>query len=160
MVDLDQLQKILGLTFKSPALLQTALTHSSYINESPGVFTFSNERLELLGDLPQIQADASLLKQVFLNLIKNSADVCGSGGELVVKTESIPPFVKISFSDNGPGIPADLLNRIFEPFFTTKATGMGMGLATCQRIFQTHEGRIEANNLLPRGAQFNIFLPV
>ncbi len=117
-------------------------------------------RLELLGDLPQIQADASLLKQVFLNLIKNSADVCGSGGELVVKTESIPPFVKISFSDNGPGIPADLLNRIFEPFFTTKATGMGMGLATCQRIFQTHEGRIEANNLLPRGAQFNIFLPV
>jgi ribonuclease III len=50
LVDLDQLQNKLGLTFKSPPLLQTALTHSSYINENPGTFTFSNERLELLGD--------------------------------------------------------------------------------------------------------------
>jgi len=115
--------------------------------------------LELSRDLPKIQADASLINQVFLNLIKNAAETCGSDGELLIKTESISPWVKISFSDDGPGIRPELLHRIFEPFFTTKTTGMGMGLAICQRIIQAHNGRIEVNNLLPKGTQFSIFLP-
>ncbi len=116
-------------------------------------------RLELSRDLPKIQADASLINQVFLNLIKNVVETCGSDGELVIKTESIPPWVEISFSDDGPGIPPELLNRIFEPFFTTKTTGMGMGLAICQRIIQAHNGRIEVDSLLPKGTQFSIFFP-
>ena len=116
-------------------------------------------RLELSTNLPMIQADASSLKQVFLNLIKNAAEACGPGGELEIRTASDPPWVKISFSDDGPGIPPELVNRIFEPFFTTKARGMGVGLAICQRIIQAHDGRIEVNNRLPKGTQFNIFLP-
>jgi two-component system nitrogen regulation sensor histidine kinase GlnL len=117
-------------------------------------------RLELSTNLPMIQADASSLKQVFLNLIKNAAEACGSGGELEIKTACDPPWIKITFSDDGPGIPPELVNRIFEPFFTTKARGMGVGLAICQRIIQAHNGRIEINNRLPKGTQFNIFLPV
>jgi len=117
-------------------------------------------RLELSGKLPIVQADASFLKQVFLNLIKNATEACGPGGELEIKTASDPPWIKISFSDNGPGIPPELVNRIFEPFFTTKSRGMGVGLAICQRIIQAHNGRIEVNNRLPKGTQFNIFLPV
>jgi signal transduction histidine kinase len=117
-------------------------------------------RLELSTNLPMIQADASSLKQVFLNLIKNAAEACGPGGKLEIKTASDPPWIKITFSDNGPGIPPELVNRIFEPFFTTKARGMGIGLAICQRIIQAHNGRIEINNRLPKGTQFNIFLPV
>jgi signal transduction histidine kinase len=117
-------------------------------------------RLELSTNLPMIQADASSLKQVFLNLIKNAAEACGPGGELEIKTASDPPWIKITFSDDGPGIPPELINRIFEPFFTTKARGMGVGLAICQRIIQAHNGRIEVNNRLPKGTQFNIFLPV
>jgi len=117
-------------------------------------------RLELSTNLPMIQADASSLKQVFLNLIKNAAEACGLVGELEIKTASDPPWIKISFSDDGPGIPPELVNRIFEPFFTTKARGMGVGLAICQRIIQAHNGRIEVNNRLPKGTQFNIFLPV
>jgi len=116
-------------------------------------------RLELSTNLPMIQADASSLKQVFLNLIKNAAEACGPGGELEIRTASDPPWVKISFSDDGPGIPPELVNRIFEPFFTTKARGMGVGLAICQRIIQAHDGRIEVKNRLPKGTQFNIFLP-
>jgi signal transduction histidine kinase len=116
-------------------------------------------RLELSSKLPMVQADASSLKQVFLNLIKNAAEACGPGGELVIKTASDPPWMKISFSDDGPGIPPELVNRIFEPFFTTKTRGMGVGLAICQRIIQAHDGRIEVNNRLPKGTQFNIFLP-
>jgi len=117
-------------------------------------------RLELSGKLPIVQADASFLKQVFFNLIKNATEACGPGGELEIKTASDPPWIKISFSDNGPGIPPELVNRIFEPFFTTKARGMGVGLAICQRMIQAHNGRIEVINRLPKGTQFNIFLPV
>ena len=117
-------------------------------------------RLELSSNLPMVQADASFLKQVLLNLIKNAAEACGPSGELEIKTASDPPWIKISFSDDGPGIPPELVNRIFEPFFTTKARGMGVGLAICQRIIQAHNGQIEVINKLPKGTQFNIFLPV
>ena len=117
-------------------------------------------RLELSADLPRIQADPSMMKQVFLNLIKNAAEACSPSGTLVVKTESAAAWVKISFTDNGPGISPELLSRIFEPFFTTKTTGMGVGLAICQKIVEAHQGRIEANNLVPKGTQFSVFLPV
>ncbi len=117
-------------------------------------------RLDLCPDLPMVKADPSLMKQVFLNLIKNSAEACQTGGQLLIKTEHIPSFVKISFSDNGPGIPLKLRDHIFEPFFTTKPTGMGIGLSISQRIVQAHDGRIEINNLFPQGAQVSIFLPV
>jgi signal transduction histidine kinase len=119
-----------------------------------------NIRLELSPELPMIHVDASLMKQVFLNLMKNAEEACPSGGELVVKTESVSPFVRISFADNGRGISPDSLNRIFEPFFTTKTTGVGVGLAISQSIVQAHHGRIEVNNLLPKGTQFSILLPI
>ena len=117
-------------------------------------------RLELSPDLPMIQVDASLLKQVFLNLMKNAEEACPSGGELLVKTESASPFVRISFADNGRGIPLEFLSHIFEPFFTTKTTGVGVGLSISQGIVQAHHGRIEVNNLLPHGTQFSILLPI
>ncbi len=110
-------------------------------------------------DLLKVQGDASLLKQVFLNLIKNAQEACSSDGELVIKTETLPPWLRIRFSDNGPGIPSDNHERIFEPFFTTKSAGMGMGLAICQRIIQAHGGRLEVKNRLPKGAEFTILLP-
>jgi two-component system sporulation sensor kinase C len=100
------------------------------------------------------------MKQVFINLIKNALEACGSDGELVIRTETFPHFVKIIFSDNGPGIPSEVLKHIFQPFFTTKKTGMGMGLAITQKIIEAHDGRIEVTNLLPKGTQFSIFLPI
>ncbi len=115
---------------------------------------------ELSVGLPLVHADASTLKQVFLNLIKNASEACGGNGELKVRTAYAPPWVNITFLDNGSGIPSELLDRIFEPFFTSKKSGMGMGLSISQRIIQAHSGRIEARNATPRGALFSVFLPV
>ncbi len=115
---------------------------------------------DLSGDLPMVYADASSLKQVFLNLIKNASEACGESGELEIKTAYVPPCVKLTFHDNGKGIPFEFLDRIFEPFFTTKMSGMGMGLSISRRIIQAHNGRIEARNVSPKGAEFSIFLPV
>jgi signal transduction histidine kinase len=109
---------------------------------------------------PGIRADASLLKQVFLNLIKNADEACDPGGKLTIKTEIASSWLRIRFSDNGPGIPPDDLDRIFEPFYTTKSGGMGMGLSICRRIIQAHGGRLEAKNRVPQGTEFIILLPM
>jgi signal transduction histidine kinase len=113
----------------------------------------------LCDNLPAVEGDASMLRQVFLNLIKNASEACRESCELVVATGYAKPWVKITFRDSGPGIPPDTLDRIFEPFFTTKASGMGMGLAISQRIVQAHGGRLEAHNAAPRGAEFAVLLP-
>jgi signal transduction histidine kinase len=115
---------------------------------------------DLSGDLPTVHADASPLKQVFLNLIKNASEASDGKGELLIRTTYEPRMVKIIFRDNGKGIPSELLGHIFEPFFTTKMSGMGMGLSISQRIIQAHNGRIEARNAEPGGAEFSISLPV
>jgi len=117
-------------------------------------------RLDLSGNLPVVKADASSMKQVFLNLIKNASEACSQNGELIIKTEYTPPWIKISFTDKGHGIPPESIDHIFKPFFTTKPAGMGMGLAISQRIIQAHNGRMEVNNILPKGSQFSILLPV
>jgi signal transduction histidine kinase len=119
-----------------------------------------NVKMELADDLPPVQADVSMLKQVFLNLVKNAAEACAAGGELIIRTEGSRKGVTITFLDNGEGVSFDALARIFEPFFTTKRSGMGMGLAICRKIVEAHGGRIEAKNVDPSGAAFTIFLPV
>jgi len=116
--------------------------------------------LDFSEHLPMVQADASLLKQVFLNLVKNACEACGNDGRLLIRTELSPSAIRILFRDNGPGIPPESLRRIFQPFFTTKAKGMGVGLAISEKIVRAHGGRIEARNLDPRGAEFSILLPV
>jgi signal transduction histidine kinase len=116
-------------------------------------------RSELSAEVGLVRADASSLKQVFLNLIKNAADACNPKGELIIQTECDLPWVRISFSDNGPGIEPRLLDHIFEPFFPTKTAGVGVGLAISRRIIEAHNGRIEAVNVLPKGTRFSILLP-
>ena len=68
--------------------------------------------------------------------------------------------LRISISDNGPGIPDNIAPRIFRPFFTTKAQGTGLGLALVQKIVVTHNGRITAGNDDDGGARFVVTLPV
>jgi signal transduction histidine kinase len=115
---------------------------------------------DLASGLPAVQADASSLRQVFLNLIKNASEACGENGKLMIKAEHVQPWVKITFQDSGTGIPSDLIGQIFEPFFTTKTSGMGMGLAISRKIVEAHGGRIEARNTASGGAEFSIYLPI
>jgi signal transduction histidine kinase len=143
---------------KEPVRLDEVIRKTISLAEidTPGLFI----RCDFAEELPVVPADASCLKQVFLNLIKNAAEACGQEGELCIRTECASPWVRIRLSDNGPGIPLPLLDHIFEPFFTTKNTGVGMGLAVSRRIVEAHNGRIEVTNVLPKGASFSILLPM
>ena len=83
-------------------------------------------------------------------------------GKLVIKTQGIKDYIKISFTDNGPGIPAEQMDRLFDPFFTTRGErgGTGLGLSICHGIMSEHGGRIYARNELEEGATFIVELPV
>jgi len=70
--------------------------------------------------------------------------------------------VEIAFADEGPGIPEHILPRVFDPFFTTKPPGQGtgLGLAIAQGIVADHDGRIEVDSRVGRGAIFRVILPI
>jgi signal transduction histidine kinase len=80
---------------------------------------------------------------------------------LKVQTDQAKPgLVHVLVEDTGTGIDPSKLHRIFEPLFTTKATGMGMGLAICQSIIESHGGRIRVSPAVTRGAIFEFELPI
>jgi signal transduction histidine kinase len=113
---------------------------------------------QLSPDIPAVRADALSLKQVFLNIIKNAADACRPKGALSIKTDYDSSWVRIHFTDSGPGIPVEIRERIFDPFFTTKEDGLGMGLSISRRIIEAQGGRIEIDDAAG-GASFAILLP-
>jgi CheY-like chemotaxis protein len=69
------------------------------------------------------------------------------------------PYVKVSFTDYGQGIPEDMLTKIFDPYFTTKKKGTGLGLAAAISIVQKHGGTITADSVMGEGTTFSVYLP-
>lgn len=113
--------------------------------------------------------DQNQIGQVVDNLVINAVQAMDSGGNLVVsatnevvdQSGTLPPgrYVKLSFSDQGCGIPPHLLPLIFDPFFTTKPGGHGLGLATCHSVIKRHGGAIEVESEPGRGSTFHVWLP-
>jgi signal transduction histidine kinase len=117
-----------------------------------------------LSELPPVIGNEVQLQQVILNLVMNAIESMVSAAEprvLSIKSESTEHnSVLISIADTGRGIDVRNLNRIFKPMFTTKARGMGMGLAICKSIIESHDGQIWVSAGVPRGSIFNFELPV
>ena len=116
-------------------------------------------------DMPRSMVDEHQILQVFLNIFANAEQVCTAAhgkGRLVVRTTVSTETIMISISDDGPGIPAENLNKIFEPFFTTKEVGKGtgLGLSICYGIIRQHGGDLWAESVVGQGATFHIELPV
>ncbi len=111
--------------------------------------------------IPQISADASQLKQVFLNLINNAIQSMPNGGTLSIRTAKIDNSVMTEVSDTGTGIPDNVAQKIFEPFFTTKKDrGTGLGLPISYRIIKKHGGKIEVKKRVDKGTTFRVILPI
>jgi two-component system NtrC family sensor kinase len=115
-------------------------------------------------DLPLTTSDQSQLQQVFLNIINNAIDAIGKDGEININTRPIKQTDRISIeiSDNGPGMPKDVLQKIFDPFFTTKEVGKGtgLGLSISYSIIEKLGGRIMVASEEGQGTTFTIYLPV
>ena len=120
-------------------------------------------RVDLDRSLPVITADKAKIEQVVINLLLNALDSIRPGGNVCVRTgvqtRNRKTVVSIKVSDDGDGIPPELIPHIFEPFYTTKIKGTGLGLANVKQMVQAHNGvvSVEAGKL--SGTTFEIFLP-
>ena len=112
--------------------------------------------------LPELVADAEKLRQAFMNIILNGIQASAAGGRVQVSTgfDKESRCIEIRFSDTGPGIAAEAIEKIFEPFFTTKGSGTGLGLPITKKIVEGHGGRLEVTSEQGRGATFKVVLPV
>jgi signal transduction histidine kinase len=112
-----------------------------------------------------VQADATRLGQVIVNLVMNAAQAVeleGSRGrEIRVVVDHTAGWASVTVEDTGPGIPPDVLPHLFAPFFTTKPSeqGSGLGLAIAQGIVSDLGGRLEVQSELGRGSRFAVRLP-
>ncbi|HEY2720202.1 MAG TPA: ATP-binding protein [Chitinophagaceae bacterium] len=107
-------------------------------------------------DMPgEISADKSKLVIAFTNLIINAIEAIEKdNGELVVSISKKSNGYSVSIVDNGKGIPQEYLPKLFEPFFTSKKNGMGLGLAACHSIIESHQGTIHVESEVNKGSNF------
>jgi signal transduction histidine kinase/CheY-like chemotaxis protein len=126
--------------------------------------------------LPMVEVDSSQLEQVFMNLLINARDAMPEGGKVTIESEQVlvngnyvqthpwakpGRYVLITVTDNGTGMPREVLDRIFEPFFTTKGpkAGTGLGLAVAYGIVRQHDGMLHCYSEVGVGTSFKVYLP-
>ena len=116
------------------------------------------------GEFGRVDGDEVLLRQALSNLCRNAFEACAQARivpKIVIEGQRDPVHgvIRISVSDNGPGVPDGVADRVFQPFFTTKAQGTGLGLALVQKIVVTHNGRVTVATGDGGGARFVVTLP-
>jgi signal transduction histidine kinase len=117
--------------------------------------------VDVESNLPLVALDRVQVQQVLINLMRNGMDAMASvAGDRILgmRVRRMGNVVQTEISDRGPGV--ELPDKIFEPFFTTKEHGMGMGLAICRSIVESHGGRLWTERNEPHGARFVFTLPV
>jgi signal transduction histidine kinase len=112
-----------------------------------------------------VSVDASQMKQVFFNIVRNACEAMSEGGELRVTTSRLRAgsgkgHVRVEVEDTGRGIAEEHLERIFDPFFSVRRGGTGLGLAISRKIVESYGGRIEAKSQLGKGTTFGVVLPM
>jgi signal transduction histidine kinase len=110
-------------------------------------------------------ADADQIKQVFINIFRNSVEALNENGKIYITTrlesdKNNKDMITVRFKDTGPGVPQEIRARIFEPFFTTKNEGIGLGLCIAAQIMALHGGRIELESIAEPGIQFVVWIPI
>jgi PAS domain S-box-containing protein len=135
-------------------------------------------RMELMEDLPCIEADVTQIQQLIMNLVINAAEAIGEHqGSVLITTgvqhvdddyiasvltpAQISPgdYISLQVHDTGSGMSQDTIDRIFDPFFTTKFTGRGLGLAAVLGIVRGHKGAIKVYSTLQQGTTFKVLFP-
>jgi signal transduction histidine kinase/CheY-like chemotaxis protein len=169
----DLTQRLMVFTKGSPSV-RTVVRLPPLVRES-ATFVLHGASVRCEFDLPDdlwfANVDRVQIGQVVQNLAINAAQAMPLGGtlHLALANEIVAPgfradlapgrYIRLTATDGGGGIPAELLPKIFDPYFTTKKTGNGLGLATVYSIVRRHGGHIEAESAPGRGATFRVWLP-
>lgn len=143
-----------------PAMVQDVVKDAVAILELPPVWV----RYEIADDVPLGLADPSQLGRAFAYVLKNAAEAVAANADPQIAISVAPAeggYVAVSIADNGPGIPAEALDKIWAAFYTTKgAVHAGLGLSATLQILNQIEGKIYASNLPEGGARFELHIPV
>ena len=122
---------------------------------------------DLAEPLPMLWGDDASLQRVLINLLDNAVNASKEGGKVKVAARAISadakhPGIQIKITDDGAGIPPELLPKIFDLFVTTKRSGKGtgLGLAVCQEIVKAHGGTINIKSEVGTGTSVRIYLPI
>jgi C4-dicarboxylate-specific signal transduction histidine kinase len=134
------------------------LTHGEAVKSGVSV------RTELPDSLPLVRGDRVQLQQVILNLIINAIEAMSASKEgvreLLISSEKVESDgILVAVRDSGPGLAPATLDQVFDAFYTTKSAGIGIGLAICRSIVETHGGRLWATPNTTQGAVFRFNLP-
>jgi len=126
-------------------------------------------KVDIPDKIPEIRVRSHHIQQVFLNILSNARYALGKGAAIVRKNKTIEikgqlidsntrQYVRLSFFDNGTGIPADIMNRICDPFFSSKPSGegTGLGLSISHSIIKDHGGRLNFDSV--EGAYTNVII--
>lgn len=116
-------------------------------------------KITLPNNFVYLVCDFTKLEVVFTNLIINAIQAMNNVGQVDIRITELDKQIIIQVADTGCGIPQNILSKIFEPLFTTKQTGTGLGLASCKKIIEQHDGMIEIYSTEGQGTIFTIKLP-
>ena len=119
-----------------------------------------NFQIEDPGDVPTFSFDPGQMRQVLINLFKNSLEAMPQGGLLTVGLKVRGGFLEITVQDTGQGISPENLKLLFTPFFSTKERGTGLGLTICRGLIDQHQGEISFASEVGQGTTCLIYLPV
>lgn len=115
---------------------------------------------EIKKDLPNVLGNEKQLQEVFMNIMRNSADAMPGGGKITVKAYKDKNFLRVDITDTGEGMTKKTIDKIFEPFFTTKSKGTGLGMAVCYTIMQEHGGDLKYKSKIGKGTTAAVLLPL
>lgn len=164
----------LNLTRLNQPELQTVDLNVLIRRIAEKVFKSKEEKVhleyQLDGGITTFKADSGMLESLFLNLMENSADAVGQGGNIRIITRDVEEIqtkervliqksILFEIQDDGEGLDLSDPMRVFEPGFTTKEAGVGMGLAVCKRIVSLHHGTIAFDSVKGKGSIITVKLP-
>jgi len=134
------------------------------LDATRGILKQHRIEVRLPPDLPLVRFDALLIERVLVNLLENAAKYTPAGSTVTIAAEAVADYLSVSVSDNGPGLPIGREDAVFEKFTRghreSATPGVGLGLAICRAIIESHGGKIRGLNRAGGGASFNFTLPL
>ncbi len=157
-----------GTPFKKPVSVRKLVEESIELALNG---TKVRAQTQIPESIHSVMADEDQLSQVFSNITINAVQAMPEGGTLSISAENIrlsgeavlatqnTTHVRITFTDQGHGIPAEEIKNVFDPYYTTKPSNSGLGLASVNSIINKHGGQIQVDSIVDQGTTFTIILP-
>ncbi|MBN4056978.1 HAMP domain-containing protein [bacterium AH-315-J21] len=149
----------------SPIDINATITATTLVSRNSIKAKHIQLDLNLHETLPTVSADSSLLEQAYSAILNNAIDAVSDAGRIVISSDTVANNngsrdIRVTFTDNGPGVSAEMRGKLFRLFASGKDNGSGLGLAQAKRIFEAHKGTISLEDIESSGCTVVTQLPI